>query len=58
MTPSCPTRRTALIALASVALLAACASPMPADYARELPRLDLREYFNGPLSAHGLFRDR
>jgi hypothetical protein len=63
MTSPHTSRRAALaraaIALASAALLAACASaPTPADYARETPRLDLRTYFNGPLTAHGLFTDR
>ncbi|KGM42072.1 lipoprotein [Aquabacterium sp. NJ1] len=39
--------------------LAGCAGgPVPADYAKEQPRLDLREYFNGPLTAHGIFTDR
>lgn len=42
-----------------LALLAGCASaPVPADYARETPKLDLRSYFNGPLTAQGLFTDR
>ena len=49
-------RRTLL--LASVALLAACASPTPADYAAEKPVLDLRRYFDGRLTAHGMFTDR
>jgi hypothetical protein len=41
------------------AVLAGCASaPMPADYANEKPRLDLKTYFNGPLTAHGIFTDR
>ena len=40
-------------------ILAACASaPLPSDYAKETPKLDLRQYFNGPLIAHGLFTDR
>jgi hypothetical protein len=40
-------------------LLAGCANaPTPADYARETPKLDLRSYFSGPLTAHGLFTDR
>ena len=39
-------------------LLAGCAAPTIADYANEAPRLDLREYFNGELVAHGLFSDR
>jgi hypothetical protein len=45
-------------ALASVAVLAGCASPTPADYAAEKPVLDLKTYFNGELVAHGMFSDR
>ncbi len=47
-------------ALAAAALLlASCASaPVPADYAAEQPVLDLKQYFNGELVAHGLFTDR
>ncbi len=54
-------RRTAFSIGAGAAawLLVGCASaPTPADYAREVPRLDLRSYFDGPLTAHGLFTDR
>jgi Protein of unknown function (DUF3833) len=52
-------RWTARLALAaSSAMLLACASPQPADYAAEVPKLDLREYFNGDLDAHGIFTDR
>ena len=59
MKTASPTRRAALIAAAAALLLAACASaPTPSDYARETPHLDLRRYFNGPLTAHGLFTDR
>ena len=51
--------RRAAIAISAALLLAGCASaPTPADYARETPRLELRSYFNGPLTAHGLFTDR
>jgi hypothetical protein len=40
-------------------LLSACASaPTPADYAGETPTLNLRAYFDGPLTAYGLFTDR
>jgi Protein of unknown function (DUF3833) len=40
-------------------LLASCAStPAPADYAAEKPALDLKTYFNGELTAHGVFTDR
>jgi hypothetical protein len=52
-------RRRALAVGALALTLAACASaPTPADYASESPTLDLRSYFNGPLTAHGLFTDR
>ena len=51
--------RRAVVAISAALLLAGCASaPTPADYARETPRLELRSYFNGPLTAHGLFTDR
>ena len=46
------------LALAGSALLAGCASPTPADYASQTPVLDLREYFNGKLLAHGIVTDR
>jgi hypothetical protein len=48
-----------LSALFSMLLLASCATaPVPADYAAEKPVLDLKQYFNGELVAHGLFTDR
>jgi hypothetical protein len=50
-------RRFALL-LATAALLAGCAAPTPADYAAEKPLLDLKTYFNGEFTAHGLFTDR
>ena len=52
-------RGAAVLVCAATLLLAACASaPTPADYARETPQLELRTYFNGPLTAHGIFTDR
>ena len=52
-------RRLICLAAATTLGLAACASgPTPADYAAEKPVLDLKTYFNGPLTAHGLFTDR
>jgi hypothetical protein len=52
-------RRRWLATAAAVLALSACASaPTPADYSRETPKLDLRSYFNGPLTAHGIFTDR
>lgn len=42
-----------------VALLTACASaPSPSDYAGQTPALDLRSYFDGEITAHGIFTDR
>jgi hypothetical protein len=38
--------------------VAGCAGPAPADYAAETPVLDLKTYFNGEMTAHGLFTDR
>lgn len=43
---------------AAVAAMAACSSPKPDQYAKELPRLDVENYFNGTLDAHGMFQDR
>ena len=52
-------RRLLLAALALPIAVAGCASaPTPEDYAAEKPALDLKTYFNGPLTAHGLFTDR
>ncbi|WP_422010221.1 DUF3833 domain-containing protein [Roseateles sp.] len=51
------TRRTALLATAALAL-AGCAGPTVQDYAAESPTLDLRTFFNGNLTAKGLFTDR
>jgi len=50
-----------LLALASfmgLGLIGCASSPTPADYAQERPVLSLRQYFNGPITAHGLFTDR
>ena len=47
-----------LAVAAALPLLSGCAAPTVADYAAEKPVLDLREYFNGPVSAHGMFQDR
>jgi hypothetical protein len=58
-----PLRRLAAacaLALAAAVPLAlgGCASPSPADYASQSPPLDLKQYFNGKLLAHGIFTDR
>ena len=47
------------LTVAAVLLTGGCASaPTPADYATEKPALDLKTYFNGELTAHGVFTDR
>ena len=53
-------RRLLLTGAAGTAALAlgGCAGPKIADFAAEQPVLDLREYFNGTLDAHGVFQDR
>ena len=53
-------RRFALLPamLIAAATLAGCAGPAPADYAAQKPVLDLKAYFNGELTAHGIFTDR
>lgn len=50
--------RRAAVGLTLMGMLAGCAGPSVQDYAQERPVLDLRQYFNGPLTAHGLFTDR
>ena len=50
--------RTSITILAGTLWLAACATPLPSDYAAEKPVLDLKAYFNGDIVAHGLFSDR
>lgn len=53
-------KRRLLIAGGAAAALAmaGCASQELADYAGEKPVLDLAQYFNGRVHAHGFFQDR
>lgn len=44
--------------VAGLVLLAGCAGVSVEDYRSERPVLDMREYFNGPLEAWGMFQDR
>jgi hypothetical protein len=47
------------LSLCLLSSLNGCSSaPTVADYAKEQPVLSLQRYFNGPLTAHGLFTDR
>ena len=47
-----------LLAALSLALAGCASAPVPQDDAAETPRRDQRTYFNGPLTAHGVFTDR
>lgn len=47
-----------LMVLAMLAGLGGCASVDVSEYAMEKPMLDLREYFDGTIDAHGIFQDR
>lgn len=58
MKPRLALAATLVAALAAAGLSGCAAPPTPADYAAEKPVLDLRQYFNGELVAHGLFTDR
>ena len=52
-------RRLLLAAAAtSPVWLSGCASQALDSYAREQPVLDLAQYFNGTVDAHGIFQDR
>ncbi len=48
----------ALLVGVPTSMLGCASAPTPADYANESPRLDLRRYFDGPATAHGIFTDR
>jgi hypothetical protein len=50
--------RRLVAAAAAVVMAAGCNSIDPQTYAREKPALDLKQYFDGTLTGHGLFMDR
>ena len=52
--------RSLRIAAATLSLLGlgACSTPRVQDYAKETPVLELRDFFNGTVDAHGVFTDR
>lgn len=52
-------RRVLLLSVAAAPMvLSGCAGQNVADYAAEKPVLDLAQYFNGVIDAHGMFQDR
>jgi hypothetical protein len=51
-------KRRSLLLLLPLAVAGCASAPTPQDYAAETPVLDLKTYFDGPLTAHGLFTDR
>ena len=46
------------VAVALAAAVSGCAGPQVQEYAQEQPNLDLKQYFSGPMKAHGVFADR
>jgi len=50
--------RWALALALPIGLMACAAPPTPSDYAAQKPVLDLAQYFNGTVTAHGIFTDR
>ncbi len=50
--------RTCLLVAVAGFVLAGCAGQQLNEYANEKPTLDLSQYFNGKLVAHGMFQDR
>ena len=47
-----------LVAAACALLLTACMGPLPGDYSATTPVLDMREFFDGSLTAHGMLQNR
>jgi hypothetical protein len=45
-------------AAVGLAALTGCAGPSLEDYAAQRPQFDLQTYFNGDVTAHGMFSDR
>ena len=43
---------------AAAALIVGCAAPGIEEYRDQRPVLDLRQYFDGEIEAHGIFQDR
>ncbi len=46
------------VCVMGIALLSGCSSVKVSEYANENPKLDLADYFNGTIDAHGIFTDR
>ena len=49
---------TFLLILGFVAMLSSCSAPRIDDYQHKSPTLDIQRFFNGPLTAHGVLKDR
>ena len=47
-----------IAALLCAMLVVGCSTIEPSQYVAEKPVLDLQQYFNGTLDAHGMFQDR
>lgn len=47
-----------LLSVACICMLTACAGPTVNDYAANQPTMVVNQFFNGPMSAHGIVKDR
>jgi hypothetical protein len=50
--------RRCVVGAAAAVLLASCGGVQVADYSGQQPALDIEQYFNGTLLAHGMFQKR
>ena len=50
--------RWVLLPAVAIMLITGCAGPRVDSYRDQTPVLDLREYFDGEIEAHGMFQDR
>jgi hypothetical protein len=57
-TAPCLARALRALALLALLPLAACSTVTVSDYAQEVPRLQPERFFEGPLVAHGVVKDR
>ncbi len=47
-----------LVSILTLGMLTGCSSTDVSQYAQELPKLDMQQYFNGTIDAWGMFQDR
>ena len=50
--------KTFMVGVLSLVLLSACSTPDISLYAKNTPKFDLQGFFSGPLTAHGILKNR